>query len=218
MVIQGRFKQKISCADVYVGQIFTGPLAHQPPDWLVSMLLPIMRTLQPGLKMNLSDADHPYLISPLMSTMQFIRINLPGSEPKILDVFGTCVDDLAILDQSLFANMDIAARKAYFSNVEHLQKFAFDPAHVFTFGFYQHLLNMSNMHIEPMPLVSYDLGHILGPRPIQFMAAILPADQIKNTDTARDSVGSDSHARKSEGLVKTKLEWKYAFDVEICKA
>jgi len=177
-VVQGRFKKPISFADVYVGQIFTGPLACAPPDWLLSLLLPIMQAISPGLKMDLTHPDNPYLISPLMSTMQAISINQPGKEPGIFDMFGTTRDDLSVLDKDLFARMEISNRKAYFSNINNLRRFEFDPSLVYSFGFYQHVINMTNRHIEPVPLVSYSLDNILGSRPIQFMAAVLPSELI----------------------------------------
>lgn len=240
-VVQGRFKQAISYADVYVGQIFTGSLTHAPPDWLISLLLPIMQTLSPGLKMDLTHPEHPYLLSPLMSTMQSVSISLPGHEPDILSVFGSTRDDLTLLDEDLFCDMDISARKSYFSSTEHLRRFEFSPSHVYTFGFYQHVVNMVNMHIEPVPFVSYGLDHVIGRRPIQFMAAVLPSEQLEAESatappspdksrspspvTARrsdvkDSTGvptrlSESNRRRPR--VHKQLEWRYIYDVEVCK-
>lgn len=243
--MQGRFKNTISFADVYVGQIFTGHLNCAPPDWLLALLLPIMQAISPGLKMDLGHPENPYLLSPLMSTMQSICINQPGHEPGILDLIGTTRDDLNILDKELniFSGMDIQKRKTYFSNIENLNQFQFDPSLVYSFGFFQHIINMTNRLIEPMPFVTYSLDHVLDQRPIQFMAAVLPSQQFfeptasctSSLDDKRNIGASPNPSpnispdpkpatnRLSETKLKREpvhkmLEWKYIFDVKVCKA
>ena len=42
-----------------------------PPDWLIRMFMPIIQSIQPSVCINL-EGDQPYIISPLMTTMQTI--------------------------------------------------------------------------------------------------------------------------------------------------
>ena len=81
-VIQGKFKTEIPFSNLYTGQVWSESLSKSPPSWLQSLFMPVLRNIQPGVQISLS-GDKPYIISPLMSAMQTIHMNLPGNEPNL---------------------------------------------------------------------------------------------------------------------------------------
>jgi len=163
-VVQGRFKTTIPCSTVYTGQAWDQPLAKAPPSWLQSLLLPFIRNIQPGLQMSFT-GDNPYILSPLMSTMQTIHMNVPGNAPTLPDSIASLnMDDLSAM--GLY--MTPGERKKYFAKPENIAQHVFDPAYVYTFNFYQHVLRL-----DTFTAWGYDIRHILGKNPIQIMAVYI---------------------------------------------
>jgi len=72
---------------------------------------------------------------------------------------------------SSFDNMTSKQRQAYFSKPQNLSQHTFQPKYVYTFDFYQHLLNFSTFHID-LGFIKYDFGKTLGARPLQVMAVV----------------------------------------------
>jgi hypothetical protein len=112
-VIQGQFKETISYASVYIGQMFEEPLRFQPPQWVLSTLMPIIRLVQPGVCLDLH-SDTPYILSPLMSTMQTVDVSMLGEEPSLMDMMRNGRDSLGIVDKC-FKDMKADQRKCYFA-------------------------------------------------------------------------------------------------------
>ena len=73
VVVQGRFKRPIPFAMVQTGQIFSAPLHLMPPEFMIVPFKFLIEKLQPCLQMSLAP-PRPYMVSPLMSTMQVIGI------------------------------------------------------------------------------------------------------------------------------------------------
>jgi hypothetical protein len=71
VIVQGQFKKPLSFAELYTGQTFDAPLKIPPPRWIVAALQPLISALQPAVQIRL-DGDRPYIISPLISTMQTV--------------------------------------------------------------------------------------------------------------------------------------------------
>lgn len=172
VVMQGSFKKSISFADVYCGQAWESKLAVAPPSMLMKIVTPLMHMLQPGMHCNL-EGDHPFVLSPLMSTMQAIVISTKGTEPPLLAPDGSIEEmkeNLSILGPE-FCGMSAAARKAFFSDEKNLEKFSFDPELVYSFDFYEHLLRMDNFRLK-LGMLSYDLTHFLGSLPVMHLAVL----------------------------------------------
>lgn len=185
-VVQGRFKQRISFSHLYTGQAWEDPLAAAPPLWIQSLLLPVIKGLQPGVRLQLL-GEHPYILSPLVSTLQVLQVHLPGSEPTLPGRIEELVnDDL----QAIGLDMSSKARKSYFSITENLEKHAFCPDYVCTFSFYQHFVRMDTFSV-----FGFDLLQILGRNPIQVMAVVL--------DPSTDSSDADVD------------DWKFLYRIDI---
>lgn len=61
------------------------------------------------------DGQNPYVISPLMSTLQIVQVSLPGNEP-LLSKFSDLREDISLHDEEIFTGMNSDSRKRYFSN------------------------------------------------------------------------------------------------------
>ena len=53
--------------------------------------------------------------------------------------------------------------------MKNLSKFEYDPNHVYTFDFYQHVLNIGQMKLD-LGFTSLDVSSIIGFSPVQIMA------------------------------------------------
>jgi len=145
---------------VYTGQAWDDPLASKPPVLLETLLTPILKLLQPGMVANLN-SSHPYILSPLISTMQSIQINVPGNEPTLPnDIMSLQEDDLRLLGMETI--MSTSARKKYFSVKENLLKYSYEIGQVYTFTFYQHILHIDTLKIfGTLPYLTQSISHTL---------------------------------------------------------
>ena len=64
-VIQGQFRKPLSFANLYTGQAFSKQLKMNPPQWLMTTLMPIINYFQPSAEIEL-DGPSPFLLSPMM--------------------------------------------------------------------------------------------------------------------------------------------------------
>lgn len=171
VVVQGCFQRPdISFASVQTGQIFSAPLHLMPPTFLLNPFRYLLERLQPSLSMNL-EVPKPYVLSPLMSTMQAISVSRQGEENSISSNSDLTEEDLSLLDPE-FKEMSSSDRKTYFSKKENLNKYYFDPSFVYTFNFYQDLLDMSTFEVA-LGFARIDISRFLGPLPISIMAAVV---------------------------------------------
>lgn len=188
VVVQGRFKRPTSYASVYNGQIFKTPFRGLPPKWMIRILVELLAKIQPGLQVSIF-GEQPFMVSSLIATSKNVVVSLPGSEPDI------CVtrkrgeeavrEDMSLLAstdgdskdddkeheaaKAIFASRSATKRAHYFSAVENLSRCSFSPEHVYTFNFYQHVLNLAEMKID-LGFISLDVSSMIGLSPVQIMA------------------------------------------------
>ncbi len=95
-------------------------------------------------------------------------ISRPGSEPRVgsLEV----EEDLSLLS-AYFSGMGAKKRKAFFARRSNLQNYSFDPALVYTFDLYQHMVNLSAFQVD-FGFLKYDLVKPLGVNPIQVVGLL----------------------------------------------
>ena len=105
-----------------------------------------------------------------------------------------------------FVGMASKRRKAHFSRRRNLRKHFFDPNLVYTFDFYQHILDMSAFEIK-VGMGKYDLQKILGSKPIQFMAVAW--------DPLGGSTDDDDNEDARICSREPPASWPYLYNVEI---
>jgi len=130
-VIQGRFKRPVNMGDVYVGSLFTKPLAGAPPKTMTKIMDAVIRRIAPGLVLDLS-SDLPKVIAILAGTAQTMSIDEPGQEP---DITSKDIDENVghVLGQKLSTKYK---RRKVLSIPSKASKFTFDTHSVYTFHTY----------------------------------------------------------------------------------
>lgn len=143
--------------------------------------LGLIKRLQPGLQIAV-EGDNPYLISPLISTCQVVNISRVGAEPSLNSL--KIEEDLSLLGAP-FESMTSTQRKIFFSKPPNLSIHSYSPDFVYTFDFYQHLLNLSTFQMD-LGFMSYDFVRTLGPRPIDVMAVVW--NPLENNGTVPETL------------------------------
>ena len=139
----------------------------------------MVSNLQPAIKVNLT-GNKPYILSPLASAAQKIIVSMPGDEPSVSKNIYFSEEDM-VLQSKDFENMDRIKRRAYLSKRANLNKYYFETDLVYTFDFYQHLINLSTFKLE-LGFIKYDITKILGFRPVQIMAVEFDPTQSGQTE------------------------------------
>ena len=123
VVVQGRFRTETSYESVYTGQVFNRSLEKLLPRWVIRLALPVLRTLQPAMEMQL-EGNTSHILTPLIATAKNIGtpmissntysavVSRPGSAPCISDFEGI-MEDMTIVSQGDFR--DNTSRRKYFS-------------------------------------------------------------------------------------------------------
>jgi hypothetical protein len=97
------------------------------------------------------------------------------------------------LCSAVFQTMSSMKRKQYFSKRANLDLYSFDSSLVYTFDFYQHLLNFSTFQFD-LGFMKYDFMSTLGARPIQVMSVVW-------------------NPIESNGIVPENLSYMYNFEI-----
>jgi hypothetical protein len=82
---------------------------------------------------------------------------------------GRCHGRGSDIANAIFASQSPSKRAHYFSDLNNLAKFDFSPDLVYTFDFYQHVLNIGRMKLD-LGFTSLDVSKIIGFSPVQIMA------------------------------------------------
>jgi hypothetical protein len=163
VVIQGRFKRRISMSEVYVGSLFTKPFKFPPPVFVTKIVDTILRPIAPGLILNLSSRS-PMVLALLAGTVQTMSIDPLGEEPDItLPVINENV--ASVLGQSVGS---ISKRMKVLGNPKKAKSFYFETEHVYTFHTYDNVMDYGRgtMHI-PM-FGEYDIKPSIGHQPLSW--------------------------------------------------
>eukprot|EP01012_Entosiphon_sulcatum_P061788 TRINITY_DN8764_c0_g1_i1.p1 TRINITY_DN8764_c0_g1~~TRINITY_DN8764_c0_g1_i1.p1 ORF type:complete len:601 (+),score=82.13 TRINITY_DN8764_c0_g1_i1:24-1805(+) len=198
MTVQGRFTRRVPFSEVFTGEELDRPLRVSPPTWLLRSALGVVCRLSPGLRCEVEPPPGeneplgggsgarkgPYALNLLAATAQAVRADVPGSEPS---VFAEIVDDPALLGAQFArdcAGLPQTAvtrrRKRYLGKRSGELNLWFEPNLVYTFDFYQHMLDAPAMRVEIGGTFSFDLPEYLGCQPIHFMAKAIGGSYLWN--------------------------------------
>ncbi|KAL4431324.1 hypothetical protein ABPG75_006580 [Micractinium tetrahymenae] len=166
VTVQGRFRVPVPLDDLVTGQEF-GRVENLPPAWLVEgVLLKIARAVSPS--MVIGPASAPFMLMPVISGCSEIHAARPGEEPHPAEAPR---EDLRAWDPSLCiadgSPLPAAKRKAHFSRPAARAGRAFPTDLVFTFYFYQHVVDISAYQLDV--LYKFDLTKYLVGQPLQLM-------------------------------------------------
>lgn len=167
LIVQGKFKKRLEVDDVVTGQEFARPLKHLPAQTLFSVLLKFAKKLSPSMMTGLTPV--PHILAPVMAGAQVISINKPGEAPALNEA----EENMQIMGSSFMTNsgksLPSQQRKKMMSDARNRAGRSYDPGLVYTFHFWQHLLDLSTFELD-MSLKQFSLSRHLDGQPIQLMA------------------------------------------------
>jgi len=166
-IVQGRFKEPLRVSDVLTGHEFIKPLKGLPPPWVLSAGVNLIKRLAPGANIVLHE-EQPRALGLLAATSQSISADMPGNEPDI-----TCnqiEEDVSLLG-GIFKGGDVssAGRKRHLTAPERAKRYVFDTESIYTFDFYQNLLDTANYSLD-LGFTKLGMAKVLDGQPIQVLA------------------------------------------------
>lgn len=166
MTVQGRFRRPVPLDDLVTGQEFSR-VENLPAAWLVEgVLLKIARAVSPS--MAIGPASAPSMLMPVISGCSEVHAAVPGQEPHPAEAPR---EDLRAWDPALCAAdgspLPAAKRKAHFSRAGARAGRCFPTDLVFTFYFYQHVVDLSAYQLDVV--YKFDLTKYLAGQPLQLM-------------------------------------------------
>lgn len=169
-VIQGRFKRPIKMSDVYVGSIFSQPLAGAPPPLMTKIMDAIIRRVAPGLILDLS-SENPKVVALLAGTAQTMSIDSPGNEP---DITLPAIEENVVA--ALGKSVATSKRRKKLGNPKKAASYEFDTEKVYTFHTYDDAMDYGRgtMHL-PM-YGEYDIKPSIGLQPLSLTAVTKSGD------------------------------------------
>jgi len=168
-IIQGRFKQPLPVSDVLTGHEFVKPLQNLPHPWILKAATNLIGKLAPGANIRVV-GENPTMLACMAATSQVVRGDEPGNEPDIATAGGG--DDDIQEDCSLFGgkfgsgNVSAAGRKLHLASPQRASQYTFDTETVYTFDFYQSLLNVATYSLD-LGVANIGMAPILNGQPIQ---------------------------------------------------
>ena len=159
-VIQGRFKRRINMSDVYVGTVFSQPLAGPPPPLMSKVIDAIVRRVAPGLVLDLS-SKAPKVLALLAGTAQTISIDREGSEPNI--TVPVIKENVGYILGKKVATK--SQRRKVLSSPKKAALYEFDTEHVYTFHTYDDAMDYGRGTMHLPVYGEYDIKPMIGRQP-----------------------------------------------------
>ena len=159
MVIQGQFKERLSCDDVWIGDIYDKPLNIFP---LVRVAIPIFKRLVPGIILKIF-SKKPRVMMLMGGEARTISVHTPGDEPDLEGKL--CERNTQLFGGKSFQS--IKHRRKMLRNPKTASKYAYDPKYVYTFEFYDDIIDICDYSIN-LPIGKISLLHFLNYQPMTF--------------------------------------------------
>jgi hypothetical protein len=157
IVIQGQFKERVSCGKVWMGDTYDKPLNVSS---LVHLAVPIFKRLVPGVIMDLF-SEKPRVVMLMGGEARTISVDKPGHEPDITgELPERNTERIGIFDS-------IKHRKKMLRNPAIAAKYEYDNEHIYTFHFYDDIIDIYNYSIN-LPIGKIPLLHFLNHQPMTF--------------------------------------------------
>lgn len=165
-IVQGRFKEELSVADVMTGHEFR-PLNRLPPAWLIRAGTSFIRRIAPGTDIVLNKHESRAM-SLLAATSQVVSVDPVGNEPEITNCN---IEEEMSLFGGIFADGDVSVykRKHYLAKPQNAEQYCFNTESVYTFDFYQNLLDVATYSLD-LGTAKIGLTKFLDGQPIQVMS------------------------------------------------
>ncbi|GMH82836.1 hypothetical protein TrST_g8968 [Triparma strigata] len=165
-IVQGQFKEEIPLTDLLTGHAFARPLKNLPPKWLLGVAERLIKRLAPSTVVELRKKANPRAFSLLGATSQVLRIDQPGQEPDIrhhdIEEENSCLG-------GKFSSGKVTSMRRKKRLTSHSKGLSYDTKSVYTFDFYQHLLDASQYELD-LGVKRVKLANALDGQPLQILA------------------------------------------------
>ena len=161
MTVKGRFLTP----DVYFDSVLTGEALDLPLVGIGCMMtlvirgvLGVVNRIMPALSYNFHSSK-PYALGPMMGAAQAIHIQQYSQEAaKDLSSTTRCgtrrmirwrnfLEDVRLLGEQ-FVGMEASKRRSFFNSLDNCKRFTFNPDHLYTFVFFQDLIDGFNFQLQ----------------------------------------------------------------------
>ncbi|KAG7363021.1 hypothetical protein IV203_026381 [Nitzschia inconspicua] len=200
-IVQGRFKEPLPVNTVLTGHEFTKPLKNLPHQWILKAATNLIRRLAPGSEICVV-GDRPTMLAPLAGTSQVVRVDEKGKEPDLSSIEGVEEDCSLMGGKFLESSVSSSFRKKYLANPKKSSRYRFDTELVYTFDFYQNLLNVTTYKLD-LGITSISMCPILNGQPIQCLAKTtdgryLWSFQVWHESLLPERKNLDGHRKKKQ--------------------
>jgi len=190
VLVQGKFKKKISFRDVLTGQEFCHPV-KSPGYFITKAAFALFKTLSPSMEANIVAENEKEMIpnathfmSPMAATASIINISKDEKSAPTLSTTARIQEDMRALGGELadsftkYPDMErrIIWRKKYFNKITNLEKFSFDTDVIYTFDFYNDKLILEDLRLAILGK-RFDLTSYLAGQPLRIMAKVRGSTQ-----------------------------------------
>ena len=158
IVIQGQFKERISCDNMWFGDIYEKPLNISS---VANLAIPMIRRLIPGVQLDFF--ENPRVMVLLGGESRTISIDKPGNEPNVLGE----LREHNIEACGKFMSLD--HRRKMLRSPKTASQYYFDPKYVYTFQLYDDVIDLCDYSFK-MPLGKVRLLRMMNYQPFTFAA------------------------------------------------
>jgi len=201
MTVKGRFLTPDICfASVLTGEALDRPLVGigRMMTLVIRGVLGVVNRIMPALSYNFHSSK-PYALGPMMGAAQAIHIQQYSPDAakdmsSLWDAKNEPVEDVRLLGEH-FVGMEAPKRRSYFNSLDNCKRFTFDPDHLYTFVFFQDLIDGFNFQLQ-VTGITIDLSKHIQQQPVHFMVRIGCPEPEADDQTNEDGyVTRDACAR-----------------------
>jgi len=205
MTVKGRFLTPDVCFDsVLTGEALDLPLVGigRMMTLVIRGVLGVVNRIMPALSYNFHSSK-PYALGPMMGAAQAIHIQQYSQEAakdlsSLWDTKNDPVEDVRLLGEQ-FVGMEASKLRSFFN--DNCKRFTFNPDHLYTFVFFQDLIDGFNFQLQ-VTGITIDLAKHIQQQPVHFMVRIGCPDPDGDDQTNEDGyVMRDARARLSSCII-----------------
>ncbi|CAB9506793.1 expressed unknown protein [Seminavis robusta] len=164
-VVQGRFKEPLPLNNVLTGHEFVKPLQNLPHPWILKAATNLIGKLAPGAEIQVVGSE-PTMLASMAATSQVVRGDEPGNEPDICSSADLKEDCSCFGGKFSTGKISTAGRKLHLASPTRAAQYNFDTETVYTFDFYQSLLNVATYSLD-LGVANVGMAPVLNGQPIQ---------------------------------------------------
>ena len=158
IIIQGQFKERISCDNVWFGDTYEKPLNISS---VANLAIPMIRRLIPGVQIDF--VENPRVMVLLGGESRTVSVDTPGNEPNVMG-------EMRENNTKSFGNfLSLKHRRKMLRNPKTASKYYFDPEYVYTFQLYDDVIDLCDYSFK-MRLGKVKLLKMMNYQPFTFAA------------------------------------------------